>query len=139
MLRTLVIDNEAHIRDTLGKLLTRYCPETIVVGVAPGVASGINAIREFQPDLVFLDINLDDGSGFDLLHAFQTVNFRVIFISAFDKITIQALNLSGLEHLAKPISPTELCEVIKRVMMTDIKDFAVQLEALEGNLRVVGS
>jgi two-component system, LytTR family, response regulator len=134
MLRTVIIDNEAHIRDTLGKLLKRYCPDTVVVGEASSVADGIKTIQEIQPDLVFLDINMDDGTGFDLLHAIDVVNFRVIFISAFDKKTILALNLSGLEYLAKPISPTELCESIKRVMKTDIKNFFLQLEALEGNV-----
>jgi two-component system, LytTR family, response regulator len=135
MLKTLIIDNEAHIRDTLFKLLKRHCPDAVVVGEASGVTTGILAIREFQPDLVFLDINLDDGSGFDLLHGLEPVNFRVIFISAFDKKTILAFNLSGLEYLAKPISPTELCESIKRVMRSDIKDFFLQLEALEENVR----
>jgi two-component system, LytTR family, response regulator len=134
MLKTLIIDNEAHIRDTLGKLLKRYCPGTVLVGEATGVADGIKTIRELQPDLVFLDINMDDGSGFDLLHAFDPVNFRVIFISAFDKNTTLAFNLSGLEYLAKPINPIELRESIKRVMKTDIKNFPLQLEALEGNV-----
>jgi two-component system, LytTR family, response regulator len=134
MVHALIIDDEAHIRDTLFKLLKRYCPDVVVVGEASGVAEGVKAIRELHPQLVFLDINLDDGTGFDLLHALEAVNFRVVFISAFDKKTILAINLSGLEYLAKPISPTELCEVIKRVMKMDIKNFSLQLEALEGNV-----
>jgi two-component system, LytTR family, response regulator len=135
MLRTVIIDNETHIRDTLGKLLKRYCPDVVVMREASSVAGGINAIHELNPHLIFLDINMDDGTGIDLLHEVEPVNFRVIFISAFDKNTIQAFNLSGLEYLAKPISPTELCESVKRVMKTDIKNFSLQLEALEGNIR----
>jgi two-component system LytT family response regulator len=139
MLTAIIIDDEAHNRDTLGKLLERYCPETILVGEASGVANGIKAILELHPDLVLLDINLDDGTGYDLLHAFSDIDFRVIFISAFDKETILAFKLIGLEFLLKPINPVELSEAIKRAMMTDMKDFAVQLEALEGNLRKVDS
>ncbi|MCK9401137.1 MAG: response regulator [Bacteroidales bacterium] len=135
--RALIIDDEAHMRDTLGKFLKRYCPEVMLVGEASGVKRGIKAILEIHPDLILLDINMDDGTGFDLLHAFKDIDFRVIFISAFDKNSILAFNLSGLVYLAKPISPTELSEAIKRVMLTDMKDFAIQLEALEGNLRKV--
>jgi two-component system, LytTR family, response regulator len=132
--RVLIIDDEAHMRDTLGKFLKRYCPDVRLVGEASGVKSGMKAIHEFHPDLVLLDINMDDGTGFDLLHTLETINFRVIFISAFDKNTIQAMNLSGLEYLAKPINPTDLGEVINRVMKTEIKHFSLQLEALEGNV-----
>ena len=139
MFRAVIIDDEAHNRDTLGKLLKRYCPEVMLVGEASGVKSGIKAILELHPDLVLLDINLDDGTGYDLLHAFSDIDFRVIFISAFDKETILAFKLSGLEYLLKPINPVELSDTMKRVMKMDIKNFSLQLEALEGNVREVGS
>jgi len=139
MFRAVIIDDEAHIRDTLAKFLKRYCPEVMLVGEASGVKSGIKAILELHPDLVLLDINMDDGTGFDLLHAFIDMDFRVIFISAFDKETILAFKLSGLEYLTKPLNPSELCESIKRVMKMDIKNFSLQLEALEGNVREVSS
>jgi two-component system LytT family response regulator len=137
MLRTLIIDDEAHIRDTLGKFLKKYCPEVTLVGEASGVKSGIKAIGELHPDLVLLDLHLDDGTGFDLLHAFKDIDFRVIFISAFDKETILAFKLSGMEYLEKPISPVELSAAIKCVMKTETKYISLQLQALEVNLRVV--
>ena len=105
MIRAIIIDDEAHIRDTLRKLLTINCPEVSVIGEAYGVADGIKAIKEIHPDLVFLDINMKDGTGFDLLNAFTTIYFKVIFISAFDKNTIQAFKLSGLEYMMKPVNP----------------------------------
>jgi two-component system LytT family response regulator len=135
MLRTLIIDDEAHIRDTLGKFLKRYCPEVILVGEASGVGSGIRAVLEFHPDLIFLDINMDDGTGYDLLHAFNEIDFRVIFISDFDKDAILAFKLSGLEYLLKPINPIELSDAVKCVMKTDIKYFSLQLQALEENVK----
>jgi two-component system LytT family response regulator len=134
MLRTLIIDDEAHIRDTLGKFLKRYCPEVILVGEASGVGSGIGAILEFHPDLIFLDINMDDGTGYDLLHAFHEIDFRVIFISGFDKDTIQAFNLSGLEYLLKPINPVEINHAVNCVIKSEIKYFSLQLQALEENI-----
>jgi len=115
MLRTLIIDDESHNRDTLRKLLARHCPQVSVVGEASGVGEGINAIRKFKPELVFLDINMGDGSGFDLLHALTAIDFNVIFISASDKHTIQAFRLSGVEYLLKPVNPEELIAAVIRV------------------------
>ena len=135
MLRTVIIDDEAHIRDTLTRLLESFCPQVSLVGEASGVADGISAIKELHPDLVLLDINMKDGSGFDLINAFPEINFKVIFISAFDKNTIQAFKLSGLEYLMKPVNPEEIMAAIGRVMNTDLKYFKLQLEALEMNIR----
>jgi two-component system LytT family response regulator len=137
MLRTVIIDDEAHIRDTLARLLESYCPQVSVVGEASRVAEGIKAIKELHPDLVLLDINMKDGSGFDLLNTFSVIDFRVIFISAFDKNMIQAFKLSGLEYLMKPVNPEEIAAAINRVMNFELKYFALQLEALEMNMRSI--
>jgi two-component system LytT family response regulator len=136
MLCTLIIDDETHNRDTLAKLLSRHCPDARIVGNEADVAGGIEAIRELHPDLVLLDIHMNDGTGFDLLHAFTAIDFRVIFISAFDKNAIQAFKLSNIEYLLKPVSPDDLIGAISRVMKTEVKHFAVQLQALEKNLEV---
>jgi len=138
MLRTLIIDDEAHIRDTLTKLLMLCCPGVQVVGEASGVETGIAKILETQPDLVFLDINLKDGTAYDLLHALQPVTFKVIFISAFDRKTAQAFRLSSVAYLAKPISPVDIIEAVKQVETMEVKHFDLQLEALEENIREVG-
>lgn len=139
MLRTVIIDDEAHIRDTLRKLLERHCPKVAVVGEASGVAEGIKAIKKLHPGLVFLDLNLGDGTGFGLLSALDTIDFNIIFISAFDKTTIQAFRLSGVEYLMKPVNPVEIGAAINRVMDTELKYFALQIEALEMNMRSVTS
>ncbi|MBE0648970.1 MAG: response regulator [Bacteroidales bacterium] len=135
MLRTLIIDDEAHIRDTLQKLLARHCPQVSVVGEAAGVSEGINAIQELHPDLVLLDINMGDGSGFDLLQALPSINFNVIFVSASDKRTIQAFRLSGVEYLMKPVSPVELMGAVNNAEASDPRDLALKLEALEANVK----
>ena len=135
MLRTIIIDDEAHIRDTLARLLESNCPQVSVVGEAYGVSDGIKAIKEFHPDLVLLDINMKDGSGFDLINAFPEIDFKVIFISAFDKNTIQAFKLSSLEYLMKPVNPEEISPSISRVMNMELKYFTLQILALEMNMR----
>ncbi len=130
----VIIDDEPHNRDTLGKMLERQCPQVLVVGKVCGVQSGIVMIRDLQPDLVFLDLNMADGSGFDLLHALSSVNFRVIFVSAMDKDMIRAFRLSSIEFLLKPVSPDELKSAVERVMKSEMKHFKLQLQALEENV-----
>jgi two-component system LytT family response regulator len=137
MISTIIIDDEAHIRDTLSRMLESFCPQVIVAGEASGVADGINAIKKHHPDMVLLDINMKDGTGFDLLNAFPEKNFKVIFISAFDKKTIQAFKLSGLEYLLKPVNPLEITAAINRVMNTELEYFGLQLEALEMNMQSI--
>jgi two-component system, LytTR family, response regulator len=138
MLRTLIIDDEAHIRDTLIKLLTLCCPKVDIIGEATGVANGIKKIQELHPDLVFLDINLRDGTGYDLIHALQPIVFKIIFISSFDKKAVQAFKLSSVAFLQKPFNPVELIEAIKQVENMEVKDFDLCLEALEENIREGG-
>jgi two-component system LytT family response regulator len=135
MLRTLIIDDEAHIRDTLTKLLRLCCPQVDLIGEASGVVEGIKKIRELHPDLVFLDINLRDGTGYDLIHALQPVGFKIIFISSFDKKAVQAFKLSSVAFMQKPFNPVEIIEAIKQVENMEVKDFDLCLEALEENIR----
>ena len=134
MLRTVIIDDEAHIRDTLSKLINLCCPQLEIVGEATSVTSGISVIGAAHPDLVFLDINLKDGTGWDLLHAAHPLGFKVIFISAFDRKTLQAFQLSSVAWLMKPFDPVQLIEAVKQVECSDAEDFDLCLEALEANI-----
>ena len=112
MLRTIIIDDEPHIRDTLRKLLARHCPQVSVIGEASGVAEGIKTIMKLDPDLVFLDMNLNDGSGIDILRSLERIDFRIIFISAEGINAMPHLNNRTLEFLAKPINPKELIAAV---------------------------
>jgi two-component system LytT family response regulator len=113
MLRTIIIDDESHNRDTLRKLLARHCPQVIVIGEASGVGEGIRTIKKLHPDLVILDINLVDGTGLEMLKSIDAINFKIIFISAFGKDTIRSIRLSNLEYLTKPVNPVELIKAVK--------------------------
>ncbi len=139
MIRTLIIDDETHIRDTLTKLLSHHCHQVSVVGEAFGVADGIKAIKSFHPDLVLLDIHMKDGTGFDLLNTFSTIDFKVIFVSSFDKTTIRVFKLSGLEYLMKPFNPLEIMAAVNRVMKTELQNFTLQIEVLGSKIRSITS
>jgi len=134
MLRTIIIDDEVHVRDTLTSLLNDYCPQVKIVGEANSVASGISAIRNKIPDLILLDIKMDDGTGFDLLQRFDSINFKIIFITAYEKHAIEAFRFSAVDYLMKPVNPEKLAEAIARAEKLVQQTFVKQLDALKENM-----
>lgn len=114
MVRAVIIDDEKASRDTLKSLLDRYEKEVMVVAEADSVKSGLEAIRTFTPDLVFLDIQMPDGSGFRLLEQINDIDFNVIFITAFDQYAIKAFKYSAIDYLLKPIIPEDLKNAVKK-------------------------
>jgi len=113
MLRTLIIDDEFKIRTMVREILDMYCDNVEVVGEASGVVEGIEKVNMLQPDLILLDIKMDDGTGFEMLEALDNVNFRVIFITAYQEYALQAIKLSALDYILKPIDPEELINALK--------------------------
>ncbi|NQV03604.1 MAG: response regulator transcription factor [Bacteroidia bacterium] len=134
MLRTLIVDDETHVHVTLKRLLEQVCPQVKVVGEAAGVATGITAIREKSPDLVLLDIQMDDGTGFDLLNHYNTIDFKVIFITAYEKYALQAFGFSAVDYILKPVDPEKLAEAVKRAEQMVQQTFNNQLGVLRDNL-----
>ena len=135
MLHTLIIDDEDHMRDSLAKLLQRHCPEVVVAGEANSVASGIRAIQDLHPDLVLLDIQMSDGTGFDLLNSLPVIDFKVIFITAFDQYALQAFRFSAVDYLLKPVNPELLVEAVERAGQLIQEHHNLQMQALQENLK----
>jgi two-component system LytT family response regulator len=135
MLRTLIIDDEPHVRRTLTQMVKEECGNVRLVGTAGGVQEGIDAINKYNPDLILLDIKMDDGTGFDLLKKAEPVNFKVIFITAFDQYAIQAFKFSAIDYLLKPVDPDDLVDAINRAEELIQQDFSTQLKVLDENLR----
>jgi two-component system LytT family response regulator len=115
MIRAIIVEDEKMSRETLRRMIEKYCPQVEVVAEAEGYRAGIEAIRQFEPDAVFLDIQMPDGSGFRLLEEFKEMNFEVIFTTAFDQFAIKAIKFSALDYLLKPIIPQELVNAIEKV------------------------
>ncbi len=114
MLRAIVIDDEKASRDALINMVNRYCGDIEVVDKADGCVSGIESIKHFKPDLVFLDIQMADGSGFKLLDTLKDINFEVIFITAYDHYAIKAIKYSALDYLLKPVVPDDLKNAVEK-------------------------
>jgi two-component system, LytTR family, response regulator len=108
MIKAIIIDDEKKSRDALMGLIDRYCPEVFVIAQADGCKDGIDKVKMHNPDIVFLDIQMPDGSGFNFLEAFDEFNFEVIFATAHDQYAIKAIKYSALDYLLKPINPDDL-------------------------------
>jgi len=126
MTRAVIIDDEDASRLTLKALIERYVSDIQIVAEASDVESGLAVIRQFTPDLVFLDIQMPDGSGFRLLEMLPEIDFNVIFTTAFDQYAIKAIKFSALDYLLKPIVPDDL-----------IKAYAKHKESMSGADRKV--
>lgn len=122
MLTALVVDDVPQARATLRQDLADYCPEIIVLGEAEGVVSGAKAIREHKPRLVFLDIQMQDGSGFDLLEILGDAAPLIIFTTASDAFAIQAFRFSAVDYLLKPIDPDDLMEAVQKAQQKSGND-----------------
>ncbi len=119
---TLIVDDEENSRFTLSEMLRMFCPEVEVVGEADGVESAIAQTKKLNFDVVFLDIQMMDGTGFDFLKQISPVEFDVIFITAYDQFAIQAIKYSALDYLLKPVDADELIEAVNKVKKRDPKD-----------------
>ncbi len=114
MLRVIIVDDEKASRDTLAGLLKRYCQNVEVIAQADGYENGLAVISQNTPDIVFLDIQMPDGSGFKLIEDLGEIKFDVIFTTAYDQYAIKAIKYSALDYLLKPVVPDDLVNAIKK-------------------------
>jgi two-component system LytT family response regulator len=114
MIKGIIIDDEPHNIINLQRLLEKYCPEVIIVGSSSDANQGITLIKNNQPDLVFLDIQMPHKDGFQLLQALDSYDFEVIFVTAFSQYGIQAIKFSAIDYLLKPIDFEELKKAVAK-------------------------
>lgn len=113
--RALIIDDSDNARVTLEHDLGLHCPQVVVVGQANGVQAGLEAIRDKKPDVVFLDVEMGDGTGFDLLSKLKEIDFQIIFTTAHDAYGIRAIKFSALDYLLKPVDVGELVNAVAKL------------------------
>ncbi len=118
MIRALIVDDIKDARDNIRLDIETYCQDVEIIGEAEGVVSGAKAIRELKPEVVFLDIQMQDGTGFDLLDIIGNIDFKVIFTTASDEYAIKAFKFSAVDYLLKPIDPDELVASIEKLKST---------------------
>lgn len=135
-LRAIIVEDEKHSRETLKNLLEDFCEGVTVVGMANAVDDATVMIATMKPDVVFLDIELQSGTGFDILDRLREAPFEVIFTTAFDQYAIKAVKFSSLDYLLKPIDLDELkIAVEKAKKIKDRETYNEQLKILLKNIK----
>jgi two-component system LytT family response regulator len=115
MIQALIIDDEPKARSNLKNLLETHCPDVKVVDEAGNVKNSLKAIDQHEPDLLFLDIKMQNETAFDLLESLEDADFEIIFVTAYDEYVIKAIRFSALDYLLKPIDIDKLKEAVQRV------------------------
>lgn len=115
MLKAIIVDDEKISRDILQDYIVKYCPDVSICAQCDSVKTGLQAIEKHQPDIVFLDVEMPKGNGFDLLEQVKDISFETIFVTAFDNYAIQALNYSAAYYILKPVSIDELIIAVDKI------------------------
>jgi two-component system, LytTR family, response regulator len=135
MIKAILIDDESHGLDTLNMLLSEYCPEVQVMQQCASAKKGLAAIEKFNPDVVFLDIEMPSMNGFELLEQLKEIRFSVIFTTSYDQYAIKAIRFSALDYLLKPIDPTELVLAVRKVKLHEAYPSPEQFRMLMDQLQ----
>ena len=114
-LKAILVDDEEAGRETLANYLTKYCPDINLAAQADSVKTGIEAIHTHRPDVVFLDVEMPYGNGYDLLEELEEINFAFVFVTAFSNYAVKALNISASYYILKPVDIDELIASVEKI------------------------
>lgn len=140
MITALLIDDDQHLREGMKSMLDRYFPEIAIIGEAESVKTGIVAMEKHKPQVVFLDIHLSDGTGFDILEEVLRVHGKtsshIVFITAHEQYALKAFKFSALDFLLKPVDPEELQKTVNKIKETLEKNNSFEhIDLLLENIR----
>ena len=138
MIKALIIDDDSISRMLLREILKKTITNVELLGEASSVEEGMALIEQKDPDVVFLDISMPDGTGFDLLDKLKKIDFKIIFITAYSEYAIKAFKYSAFDYLVKPINVEELAKAINRIPKTRKVDSKIAVNALKANIMASG-
>jgi two-component system LytT family response regulator len=139
-MKLIIVDDQVLAREKTRMLLENYAPNVQILAEADGVRAGLACIQEHQPELVLLDVEMEDGTGFDLLSLCPEINFKVIFITGHNAFAIRAFKFSAIDYLLKPIALNELLDALKKAEseLNQTKQNALSVDALLQNKQAEG-
>ncbi len=135
MVKVIIIDDEENVREALQQIIHLYHPEINVCASCSSISSAILAVKEHQPDVLFLDVEIGAESGFDIFKHFPEPEFKVIFVTAYEQYAAQAFRFAALDYLLKPVDPDLLAEALKKTSdVLDRKKIAVKINSFLHNM-----
>ncbi len=140
-MHAIIIDDEQHSRNALRSSLKLFCTEINVSGEAEGVEDGLRLLQKTSADILFLDIRMKDGTGFDLLEALGETNIKIVFTTAYDEYAIKAFRFGAIDYLLKPIDPDQLIGLEKKMLKFNHQDHIKEKDAALANrnsLQMIG-
>jgi two-component system LytT family response regulator len=114
-IKAILVDDEESARDVLENLLKRFCPEVELIAKCSHMEGAVEAIKQHQPQLVFLDIEMPRYAGFEIVRFFDEIDFEIVFVTAYDRYAIRAFEISAVDYLLKPIDIERLQNAVKKV------------------------
>jgi two-component system LytT family response regulator len=130
MIKAILIDDEEHCRETLAIQLEKYCPEVKLLAQCSSAAQGLQAITDYHPEVVFLDVEMPLMNGFEMLGKLPEIAFEVIFTTGYDAYAIKAIRFSALDYLLKPINKDELIKAVSKISRVRQNPLSQQLDIL---------
>ena len=139
-MKALIIDNDLKVCDGLKQMIENFCPQIKELRTANSISTGLELISQFNPDLVFLDVELDEGTGMDLLSKLKQYHFNVVFITAHNKYAVDAFKFSAIDFILKPIGLEDLLNAIQKVTanLAD-RNLSMQLSILKERMNSLSS
>lgn len=135
MIKAIIIEDEINARGALKKMLNIVTPNVNIIAETGFIKEAIALIKTKKPDLIFLDIELEDGTSFEILKHIDNIDFKIIFTTAYNQYAIEAFKFSAVDYLLKPIDPSELKEAINRTKhLIDTEKQYQELNVLKNNL-----
>jgi len=136
MLKAIIVEDEEAGRVTLSNYLGKYCPDVKLEAMVDSVKTGLEAIKKYSPDIVFLDVEMPFGNGFDLLEQSEDIDFETVFVTAYSEYAIKALNFSASYYILKPIDIDELISAVDKIKIEKEKnDNSVHSKILLENIK----
>lgn len=135
-LTCIIVDDEESARNVLSNLITRFCPQLEIIATCCDVLEAVKTIKKLQPNVVFLDIEMPNYAGYELVSFFEEVNFEIIFVTAYDQYAIKAFEISAVDYLLKPVEIDRLKSAVEKLATKiELNQTSVNYKALTQNLK----
>lgn len=135
-MKAIIVDDEERARRSLETLLQLHCPDVEIVDQCANVPKAVLAIKQHQPNLVFLDIEMPEFSGFELMQFFDTINFEVVFVTAYSEYAVEAFEYSAVDYVLKPVQVEKLKAAVEKAKVrVESHNMKQRLEVLKQNFQ----